>query len=322
MRRFAFCAVALGLNLILISSVCLALTPAQDFKRRFSSPGVVRAIGFDSLPAIKRYLEPAWDGVYRGTLDKSIKASGIGSLRFTIPPYSQANCAGDFNLNFADNFSKQFGEGQEFYVQWRQRFSPEMLDTNFGGDGFKQIIIGEGDRAGYWAPGCSELEIVLYNPYFRGLPEAYHSCDRFIPWETQCGADDWKLQNAIPAPYCLYSNNPSYELQGNPPCFIYKANQWMTFQVHVKIGHWNEPDSLVEMWGAYEGQPSELFLQMNNVTLYQSDPSNAPKYGKVLLTPYMTNKDDSLNHPKAYTWYDELIVSTKKIPDPVTVPAK
>ena len=40
------------------------------------------------------------------------------------------------------------------------------------------------------------------------------------------------------------------------------------------------------------------------------------KYGKLWLLPYNTNKDPSASHPTAYTWYDELIVSTKRIPDP------
>jgi hypothetical protein len=52
-------------------------------------------------------------------------------------------------LDFADDFSVQFGEKEEFYVQWRQRFSPEFLSTKFvGGEGWKQVIIGEGSRAG------------------------------------------------------------------------------------------------------------------------------------------------------------------------------
>lgn len=316
MRRIVFAAAALCLALVLISSVAIARTPTQDFKIRSSGPGVIRAFGFDSQTQIKPHLYRAWNGTLKGTVDTKIKASGAGSLRFAIPTNSPANCSGYFGLNFAKDFSKQFGEGQEFYVQWRQRFSPEMLDTDFGGDGFKQIIIGEGDHQRYTAPGCSELEIVLNNPYFRGLPEAYHNCGLFIPWETPYG-NDLKLQNAIPAPYCLYTKNPSYELHGNPPCFIYKADQWMTFQVHVKIGHWNRRDSLVEIWGAEQGKPSVLFLQMPKVTLYQSDTSNIPKYGKVWLTPYMSEKDDSLAHPTAYTWYDELIISTTKIPDPV-----
>jgi hypothetical protein len=60
----------------------------------------------------------------------------------------------------------RFGEGQEFYVQWRQRFSRAFLETRFPGGGWKQAIIGEGDRPGY-APddkvvwSCTQLEVVV-----------------------------------------------------------------------------------------------------------------------------------------------------------------
>jgi hypothetical protein len=36
----------------------------------------------------------------------------------------------------------------------------------------------------------------------------------------------------------------------------------------------------------------------------------------VWLIPYNTNKDGTQDHPTAYTWYDELIISKSRIPDP------
>ena len=50
------------------------------------------------------------------------------------------------------------------------------------------------------------------------------------------------------------------------------------------------------------------------MTLPNSNPD--AKYDKLWLLPHNTNKDSSASHPTAYTWYDELIVSTKRIPDP------
>ena len=46
------------------------------------------------------------------------------------------------------------------------------------------------------------------------------------------------------------------------------------------------------------------------------NPDGHAKYGKVWFLPYNTNKDDKQEHPTAYTWYDELIISRTKIPDP------
>ena len=38
--------------------------------------------------------------------------------------------------------------------------------------------------------------------------------------------------------------------------------------------------------------------------------------GKVWLLPYQTGKSSAPAYPTAYTWYDELIVSTSRIDDP------
>ena len=71
----------------------------------------------------------------------------------------------------------QFGENSEFYIQWRQRFSPEFLATKFaGGGGWKQVIIGTGDQPGTLSTSCSALETVVQNLLHRGFPQMYNSC--------------------------------------------------------------------------------------------------------------------------------------------------
>ncbi len=90
----------------------------------------------------------------------------------------------------------------------------------------------------------------------------------------------------------------------------------MTFEVHIKIGHWNKPDSVIQMWAADEGKDPILFIDMKDFTLFNENQPDSAKYGKVHLTPYMTNKNRSQKNPEAYTWYDELIVSTVAIPFP------
>src|SRR5216684_240786 len=104
----------------------------QDFDARCHAPGVLVCQGFDSplititakWPAPGLY--PAWDGTVRGTFDRAQKASGEGSLRFEIPSHSSANAAGYWRQPFGRNF----GQGSTFYVQFRERFSPEMLTNN------------------------------------------------------------------------------------------------------------------------------------------------------------------------------------------------
>ena len=76
MRRAMLAVTALCLNLVMLSTAALAVTPDEDFKKRSSRPGVVRSFGFDSQLQVRSYLEPPWKGVYRGQVDTTIKTSG------------------------------------------------------------------------------------------------------------------------------------------------------------------------------------------------------------------------------------------------------
>lgn len=284
-------------------------TTGVDFATRCQGPEVIRCFGFDSQEQTDPHIYPPWgQKEKRGKVVHDTKASGTGSLRFEIPPNSASDTSGSFWLNFADDFSEQFGEGDEFYIQWRQRFSHEFLDTVYvGGGGWKTIIIGEGDRPGHTAYSCTQLELVVNNPYHRGFPSMYHSC----------GGKDGR-----------------YEGLGGGGSFY--PDEWMAFQVHVKIGTWYKNDrnyhgdSEVQLWVAREGRPSDLAVDWNTdpVTIFGlripgtgngfdlANNNPKAKYGKLWLLPYNTHKDPSETHPTAYTWYDELIVSKKRIPDP------
>ena len=128
------------------------------FEQRCALPAVVKCFGFDAPAQADPFIFPPYGmAVKRAGVVTDIKASGAGSLRFEIPSNTGSDSSGSFWQNFSDDLSVQFGEGEEFYVQWRQRFSREFLETFYeGGGGWKQAIIGEGDRPGKtvysWAP--------------------------------------------------------------------------------------------------------------------------------------------------------------------------
>jgi len=256
-------------------------------------------------------LTPAADGSIHGFVDTRIKASGAGALRFDILPRSGANSSGAFALEFP----REFGSGEEFYIQWRQRFDREMITHVFrNGEGWKQAIIAEG--GGTSARSCSANEIVLQNNYHRGFPQMYHSCgvkdSQYEPLNPAVPPSDYLLQDASG---CKYSD------QHSSHCLRYKADQWMTFQVHVKVGKWyvNQSgnyhrDSTVELWVADENQPSVLVISIPDYDLVHDGAGQ--KYGRIWLLPYNTDKDPSEDHPVAHTWYDELIISKSRIPDP------
>jgi hypothetical protein len=312
----------------------------ESFEARCQGVGVIRCVGFDSESEVAGHLTPDGEGKITARVDTEVKASGAGSLRFEIPSYSGANTSGSFWLNFADDLSRQFGEGGEFYIQWRQRFSPEMLVPFAGGGGFKQVIVGEGDRPGKKASSCTEIELVVNNAWNRGFPQMYHSCGdkdgRYAGLqEPVSGPEDYRLQNAIRG--CLYTLSKRGG-RSVPPCHGYQANAWMTFQIHVKVGGWYRNDrryrhdSTIQFWIGDEGKPSQLVIDFSpkNAScqaIQVSDPpcqtgydlvntNPAAKYGKLWLMPYNTGKDRTRSYPIAYTWYDDLIISTARIADP------
>ena len=284
---------------------------------------MVRYFSFDSQEEADPHIyPPSGQKVKRGKIVRDVKASGGGSLCFEIPSRTPADTSGSFWLNFKDDLSAQFGQRDEFYVQWRQRFSPEFLKTKYqGGGGWKQVIIGEGDRPGKTVYSCTQLEIVVVNGYHKGIVQMYHSCGgkdgQYEGLEVfDSKVNDILLQNACG---CRYQK-PTF-----PPCVGYQADQWMTFQVHVKIGTWYKNDkryhrdSTIELWVAEEGKPSTLVISRTDYDIANNNP--AAKYGKIWLLPYNTGKDASQAHATAYTWYDELIISKQRIPDPAVRPS-
>jgi hypothetical protein len=285
---------------------------AQSFALRCASPDVVRCVSLDTADQIpdlsKRELG---DRQGRGPMglvrndhsdllpefDCAVAVGGC-SLRFTIPSRSGPGASGSWFVNFSNDFSVRFGEGESFYVQWRQRFSRAFLETRFVGGGWKQAIIGEGDRPGYAPDGkvvwsCTQLELVVQNSNLKGSPQMYHSC----------GGKDGQYQ-----PLRDY-----FRVE-------YEPDQWMTFQVRVKIGTWYKNDrqyrrdSVVELWVAREGEASILTVLADGYDIANTKPD--AKYGKLWLLPYHTHKDRSQDHLVGHTWYDEVIISRSPIPDP------
>ena len=315
----------------------------SDFATRCSDPNVLRCYGFDDPAKLAPHI---YCGAACPEVDSTIKTSGAGSMRMRIPSNSPANTSGGFRLNLTPNtthggkdpaYPDRFGEGEEFYVQWRQRFSQDFVTRHYlGAGGWKQAIVGVGDRPGHRASSCTDLGIVTQNTWHRGFPQMYHSCGvkdgKYEGLDVPYGKYDYDFQ---PPNACLRTASKSGQ-STDPPCFLYYADEWLTFQIHVKVGTWYKNDknyctsasrqadahsrginsacSTIELWVARQGQPSRLVLQRTDYDLVNTDVNN--KYGKVWLLPYNTGKDASKSHPVGYTWYDDLIISRAKIADP------
>jgi len=311
---------------------------SDRFQMLCNSPGVLRCVGFDSRTDLAgSYGDNSGSlaGDSTPQIDFTVKASGNGSLKFTIPSNSSANSSGSYFTNFSENLSAQFGESSEFYVQWRQRFSGEFINTIYsGGGGWKQAIIGTGDKPGCNSSisvsascysSCTALELVTQNTYTRGFAQMYNSCTGssshgpYDPFQQGFRSSDFKLQNARPEPYCLYSQGQTNPPNYFPPtgkCLAYFPNEWMTFQIHVRTGpRINDEfsNSYVQLRIARQGGPGELVLDWGPYNLTAGDPKTNQKFGKVWLLPYNTGKNSSITYPVAYTWYDDLIISTQPI---------
>jgi MYXO-CTERM domain-containing protein len=309
----------------------------DDFAARCGGADVVQCVGFDDAADIAG----DWDdnsGILAGAstpaLDNGIFASGASSLLFTIPSNSPADTSGSYFTNFSEDLSIQFDGNQTFYVQWRQRFSVEFLESDYpGGGGWKQVIIGTGDQPSQHYSSCTDLEVVTVNGYHRGFPQMYNSCSGstshgpFEGFEEPYGGSDFKLQNARPEPFCLYSQGNTDPPTYFPPtgnCFAYAADEWMTFQVGIELGPRMGDEfvgSHVRLWLARESEPAELLIDWGPYNLTAGDPTLNQTFGKVWLLPYNTGKDSSAAHATGYTWYDELIVSRSRIPDPGAPPS-
>jgi len=282
------------------SEAVQTLTAAKEeisFQVRCAAPGVIKCVGFDSQRDISPHLNAAWDGVIRGTLDSAVFADGGGSLKFTIPPHSAANTSGVWSARMGHDF----GEESTFFVQWLQRFSPELLRSGFKSNGFKQHIFWDG-----FGGSCTDVQLVTENTYGRGFPQMY----------TACGARG--LEVTRPDGDVLLEQgdyNCHYRNQNSRDCAMYRPNEWMTFYYEIHVGKWNQPTSTIKAWVAYEGQPLRQFINLSRFMISNDSPGTKA-FRQIDLLPYQTDKDPTADHPTAYTWYDDLIISTQPIPAP------
>jgi hypothetical protein len=273
-----------------------ASASASSFSERCHSAGVVKCVGFDTPEEIYPHLHPNGDGQVHGALDSEVKASGGGSLRFDVPPLSGQNSAGTWD----SDLGATFGPGDTFYVQFRQRLDQNLVRENFGGEGWKQVII-----YGHPQP-CAHVELATQNIFYRGFPQMF----------TDCGARGLYTNGGSP-PYLMQQGdyNCEYGHVNAKECSVYVADQWMTFYYKVKLGGWGKPESSVEAWVGYEGKPLKKFIDMHDFPLnFNEGPGD--RFDRILFTPYDTNKPGNEKHPEAHTWYDELVISRRPISAP------
>jgi len=273
---------------------------SRDFAARCAAPGVLKCVGFDDdRDFAAGQISPAADGRIRATRDQQVMASGRGSLRFEIPSRSPPNSSG----YWLDSLGGKFGQQSTFHFQFRQRFSPEFLETPYQeAAGWKQFIVYQS------GPSCTSVQLVLINQYLRGLPTMYAACGQDNLYVLRPDGDHFIQQGD----YLCSRRDPR---PGR--CARYVANEWLTFSFRVDVGTYGKPDTRVQGWIGHGAGPLRQFIDFPDLVLNFAD-SPTEGFNRIQLTPYHTDKDPSQVHPVAYTWYDELIVSREAIGAPST----
>lgn len=319
------------------------------FAQKCAQPGVLHCMSFDS-PSLLYHNWPqgtACDAMYTGQtwypigdardgpgntfsaawngqcvnpfIDTAIKRSGSGSLKFTIPS-STGEQTGWFSDVFKRNADGSFAYispnsplGNVAYLQFYQRFDTNMVNLDFqcrdkvdgtstGCGGWKQIIVYGNPPNGASASG---LQTVMNNGWERGVPQMY----------GQTGTDDYGVQDVrgcTPAssrglsPTSGYSSRVNYP---EPLCVQYDADRWMEFTIRIEVlGPSGSASSRIQMW--VDGQ---LVVDYRNAKVNWGG-GDGSGFGQYQLLPFHTNKDPLQVHPTAYTWFDDMIVSTQPIP--------
>ncbi|MCU7918541.1 MAG: hypothetical protein KZQ95_09315 [Candidatus Thiodiazotropha sp. (ex Epidulcina cf. delphinae)] len=270
-------------SLIFIFSA--SVSHAASFAERCAGSGVVICEGFDSEQIITNYATLSDDGNIRAFLDTAVKASGGGSLRFDIPPYTGPSSSGSWTLPLGTDHGFTVGEGDTVYIQFRQRFNRAVVEeaSTFSGGGMKQFILYK------YPSSCGNLEFAQTNSQHKGAYILYTECGNrnfAIPY----GGWDWLRQHGVPlneSYFCRFSKWNNNDLKD---CGVYRPDEWMTFYIKLKIGEFYQSNSEVIAWVAYEGEDFKQYTYRDDFTFIYNNNSN-DAFDTFKLTPYNTGKE-------------------------------
>jgi len=290
--------------LILAVLVSLMLAPqtaaGDDFQTRCNAAGVILCDGFDNPSAVANGLGADCNGTMQGSFDSTTPAEGAGSLKFNVP--ANANC-GNMSGFIRRMFPQRFGENSVFYVQYRVRFGTDWVNRNWY-NGWKLSIIHMDGVS------CGGVELTTVDEYNRGFPQMYSDCGA-IHMETDLGNGDFLLEQGDYN--CHYQSRVSTTCAAFATPLTQHPNEWLTFYYKISLGNWNQPNTNIEAWMAYEGGAMKKFIEWTGTLLPNNTSSD--NFNAIDLTDYATGLSGATN-PQTAVWYDSLIVSTQPIAAP------
>jgi hypothetical protein len=184
------------------------------------------------------------------------------------------------------------------FLQWRQRFSPSMVSTDLGGEGFKQVVM-------YDAQPGGNVEVAMLNLHYAGYPSFYTAMGASYFEKKLTGGDvtrQWHGDTVI----CTEKDKGK--------CMKYQPDQWMTFYYEQHIGKWGQPNSTIKVWWGAENKPLTQFIDISDYT-FKSENANSA-YRTIWIGPYSLGRTGS-GFAQASTWFDEFIISKEAIKAPL-----
>lgn len=307
--------------------------PDFDFAARCAAPGVTKCQGFNSMgtfptadlirldvDAPHSNIRARSDGQYRATVDTVIKRSGAGSLQLKMDAgYAEQDIAGQYLPNTNDGLGANYGENSNLFIQYAWRVSASYLSNQAFWNITPKVSIFHMDQQ-----SCAGVGAVVVN---------FRSSSNKLSMYSNCGSTgdsmytdlDGQTWNHTIPPYLFQQGDYACQF-GNPPfgtCWNYPTDTWITMYFKIHVGNFESQNSTIEGWYAVNGGAYQKWLNVAAFTFQCNSPvSSCPTsaFNNITLTPYMTGL--STGAPvDAFTWYDELIVSTQPIAAPGQPPA-
>lgn len=254
---------------------------------------------------------------------------GLGtSMKFTLEGMAYEKASGDLILPFkrfgasAGNYKfAQFGAGGEFWVRFAMRQDKQLIsETDFfkregdGGHqgGSKRLII-------HGSVSSGSLEETIQDTGQRRIPQMY----------SDSGGESYGAQDVLGCyendnvtPNDFYSPLNYVE----PLCRKFKADQWVVYQVHIKVADNEQKNNgLIELFLNDETKPVIRVTDADHSGLsvlkpyiengvWDNSGDNEKAFGKLSFTLYSTNKAPSNRINDAHMWIDNIIVSKIRVP--------
>lgn len=296
---------------------------ANDFVLATTNGGHV--FGGNDDPTIwARVVKDTTDGLTNGCCLRIDTPAAVGT--------NSADWMFPFDSSWTSN-SQRWPLDTDLWMQFRFKIpSSRLVLSNCGGNqrGWKWMNIACYSKTNTDSQSYSNVtaEIVLQDTDQLGLPQAYHQDgNSFPPFSANQGGSPTK-QSGIDRGAGFSGGNRYCYTPGTPACFFWPTDEWITFQLRIKIHQYGgDPVTAIgttgnefDLWVARRGDSSWLQLELERGFVLGDLGSTALAAGFTGLNGghLLTYESQRINSTvDTYHKYDQLIVSTNQPAIPV-----